>query len=95
MLFQKREPAGDDLEPIFGGGDPLPQRLILGFELDYPLASLSKLRACQHPAIGPGLLQLALGLQRPSPPPGQFLGEMMHHLFELGQGLLVGSFVIV
>jgi hypothetical protein len=95
MLFQEREPAGNDLEPILGGIDPLPQGLILGFELAYALASLGELGPGQHATVGPSLLHLPLGLQGPSPPCSQLLGQMAHDLLQLGQGLLVGSFVVV
>jgi hypothetical protein len=95
MLFQEREPAGNDLEPILGGIDPLPQGLILGFELAYALTSLVELGPGQHATVRPSLLQLPLGLQGPSPPCSQLLGEMTDYLLQLGQGLLVGSFVVV
>jgi len=95
MLFQEGEPAGNDLEPILGRIDSLPQGLVLGFKLDHSLASLGELRTRHHAAVGPGLLQLALRFQGPPAPPGELFGEMMDHLLELVEGFLVGALVVV
>ena len=37
LLLQEREPAGQGAQPFLGGIDSLPQRLVLGLQLDYPL----------------------------------------------------------
>jgi hypothetical protein len=95
MLFQKRQPPGQGPQPILGGIDPLPESLILGFELDDPLPGLIELGAGKHPSVDSRLLQLTFGLQSAPPPTRQLLGEMVHDALELSEGLLIGTFVVV
>ena len=69
------------------------ERLILGLQLDHPLAGLGELGPGQHAAIGAGLLQLAFRLQCSPAPAGQLLGQVTDHLLQVAQRLLVGPFV--
>ena len=64
VLLQEREPGREHLEPLARRLDPVAQRLVLGFELDHPLARFLELRPGDLAPVGLGLGELGLGAER-------------------------------
>ena len=52
VLLEEREAGREHAEPLLGRLDPLPQRLVLGLQLDDPLPRLLELGPGHHAAAG-------------------------------------------
>src|SRR6266498_4844415 len=85
LLLQEGEPGGQHPQPLLGAVDPLAERLVLGLELDHPLARFLQLGAGDHTAARLRFLQFGLGLEAPAAPRGQLLGEAREDPLEFGQ----------
>src|SRR5689334_5226582 len=95
MLLEKEKTTGQSTKPVLGCIDALLEHLVLGRELGDLLASLTQLRPRHYAAIRPSLLQFTFSLQGPPAPSGQLFSEIVYHLLQFGERLLVGTFIMI